>query len=60
MILHQLICLMLIGLIKTIGKEESQTSVHYNLWVQAQMQILCFSKVFFSYFAPKPFWFLTR
>lgn len=46
---------MLIGLIKTIGKEESQSSAHYNLWVQAQMKILCFSKVFFSHLALKPF-----
>jgi len=28
---------MLIGLIKTLGTEESQLSAHYNLWVQAQM-----------------------
>lgn len=60
MVLYQLICLMVIGLIKTIGKEESQSSAHYNLWLQAQMKILWFSKAFFPYLAPKPFWFLTR
>lgn len=49
---------MLIGLIKTIGKEKIQCSAHYNLWTQLQMKIFCFSKVFL--FCSQTFWLLAR
>lgn len=52
MVLYQLICLMLTGLIKTIGKEESQSSAHYNLGVQAQTKILWVSKASFLILLP--------